>query len=74
MKFQRKFSSAKDALIEEGVVVGRETKVWNGAQIRSGAVIGNNCVIGRDVFIDHGVIVGKIVSFKIRRNSFLLPC
>ena len=70
MKFQRKFSSAKDALIEEGVVVGRETKVWNGAQIRTGAVIGNNCVIGRDVFIDHGVIVGNNCKIQNKAQLF----
>jgi UDP-2-acetamido-3-amino-2,3-dideoxy-glucuronate N-acetyltransferase len=64
---------AESALVEEEVRIGQQTKVWNGAQIRSGAVIGDNCVIGRDVFIDHGVIVGN--NCKIQNNAQLYsPC
>ena len=38
--------------------IGARTKVWHGAQIRSGAIIGEDCVIGKDVYIDAGVIIG----------------
>jgi acetyltransferase-like isoleucine patch superfamily enzyme len=44
--------------IEDDVVIGTGSAVWQRAQIRAGARIGAECVVGRDVFIDVGVEIG----------------
>ncbi len=54
----------KSALIEEGVSVGKDTKIWYHAHVREGATIGSNCVIGKGVFIDVGVVVGDRVKIQ----------
>jgi acyl-[acyl carrier protein]--UDP-N-acetylglucosamine O-acyltransferase len=40
------------AIIEEGVELGENVKVWAFAHIRTGAKIGDNCVIGEGAHID----------------------
>ena len=34
------------ALLEEGVVLGDGTSVWDGVHIRRGARIGTQCIVG----------------------------
>lgn len=38
--------------------IGKNTYVWNNAQVREKAKIGKNCVISKDVYIDKNVSVG----------------
>lgn len=71
------------ATVESGATVGAETKVWNEAQIRTGASVGARCVIGKGAFVDAGVVVGddcKLQNYvciyhgaRIGRGVFIGP-
>lgn len=50
---------ASTANIEPGASVGEDTKVWDYAHIRKGAVVGDRCVISRGVQIDTDVHIGN---------------
>ena len=55
--------------VEDDVVIGTGSAVWQRAQIRSGARIGAECVVGRDVFIDVGVEIGD--RTKIQNGALI---
>lgn len=57
------------AEIDPTASVGEETKVWDLAQIREGAVVGRECTIGRGAYIGPGVRVGCRV--KIQNNALV---
>lgn len=38
--------------------MGRGTRVWHHAHIRSGATVGEDCVLGKNVYVDTGSFVG----------------
>lgn len=57
-----KFIQADNAIIEQNVSIGDDTKVWYGAHIREGAKIGSNCVIGDNAYVGEKVIIGDEVS------------
>jgi acetyltransferase-like isoleucine patch superfamily enzyme len=52
--------------VELGATIGRGTKVWHLAHVRSSATIGTDCVIGRNVYVDAEAVVGSRV--KIQNN------
>lgn len=52
------------ALVEEGAVIGSDTRVWAFAHILPKAVIGNHCNICDHVFIENDVIIGDRVTIK----------
>jgi UDP-2-acetamido-3-amino-2,3-dideoxy-glucuronate N-acetyltransferase len=54
------------AVIDDGCVIGDETKIWHFSHIMSKANIGSNCVIGQNVMIADNVLVGNNV--KIQNN------
>jgi UDP-2-acetamido-3-amino-2,3-dideoxy-glucuronate N-acetyltransferase len=47
------------AMIDEGVIIGKNVSVWEGSKIRSGVVIGDNTVIGMGVYIGPNVKIGS---------------
>jgi len=47
------------AVVEDGAVVGDDTKIWHFAHVRSGCDIGARCSLGKDVFVDAGVRIGS---------------
>ena len=47
------------AVVERGAIVGPETKIWNDAQIRTGARLGAHCIVGKGAFVDRDVVVGE---------------
>jgi acetyltransferase-like isoleucine patch superfamily enzyme/CheY-like chemotaxis protein len=51
-------------LIDEGVSIGRGTRVWAFAHIVTGAVLGEDCNICDQVFIEGGVRIGNRVTVK----------
>ena len=73
----------KSADISSLATIGKNTFVWNNAQIRENAKIGKNCVISKGVYIDKNVIIGdncKIQNsaliydgVKIKNNVFIGP-
>lgn len=54
------------AIVEAGVVLGDDTRVWHHCHLRQGAVIGPHCSLGKNVFIDAGVRLGARV--KVQNN------
>ena len=54
------------AIVEEGVSIGADTKIWHHCHVRKGARIGANCVLGKNVFVDLDVQIGDRV--KIQNN------
>ena len=54
------------AEIDEGSMIGAETKIWHFSHILSGSRIGDNCNIGQNVVIGPDVTIGK--QCKIQNN------
>lgn len=71
------------AVVDEGVQLGDDTKIWHfvhvssGARIGAGCSLGQNCFVGRDVRIGDGVRVQNNVSIyegvEIEDGAFLGP-
>ena len=56
----------KSSFIDDGVRIGKKTKIWHFSHILRGSVIGDNCNIGQNVMIGPDVKVGNNV--KIQNN------
>jgi UDP-2-acetamido-3-amino-2,3-dideoxy-glucuronate N-acetyltransferase len=54
------------AIIDDGAIIGDNTKVWHYSHICKGAVIGKNCNIGQNVFIAGDAIIGD--NCKVQNN------
>ena len=52
--------------IDEGALIGDNTKIWHFSHVSSGAKIGKNCSVGQNVFIGNKVKVGD--NCKIQNN------
>lgn len=57
------------AIIDEGAVIGKGTKVWAWTHICQGADIGEDCVIGERVYIGPGVRIGN--RCKIQNHALI---
>ena len=58
------------AMIEDGVVLGRGTAVWDHVHIRRDTVLGEECVVGGKTIIAYGVRIGN----RCKLNSFVYVC
>ena len=54
------------AIIDDGCVIGKDSKIWHFAHIMGGAIIGESCTIGQNVMIASGSILGRNV--KVQNN------
>lgn len=54
------------ACVDDGAVIGADTKIWHFCHVCSGAVLGAHCNLGQNVFIAGGAILGNNV--KIQNN------
>jgi len=54
------------AVVDNGAIVGKDTKIWHFSHVMSGAKIGERCILGQNVNVDGGTIVGNNV--KIQNN------
>lgn len=54
------------AVIDPGVSVGADTKIWHFSHILGGSVIGSNCVLGQNVMAGPNVRIGN--GCKIQNN------
>jgi UDP-2-acetamido-3-amino-2,3-dideoxy-glucuronate N-acetyltransferase len=52
------------AIVEDGVVIGDDTSVWDNAHIRAGVCIGSGCIVGDKAYIGPGVVVGDLVKLN----------
>jgi len=56
----------ESSYVDEGAVIGEDTKIWHFCHIMSGAKIGHSCSIGQNVNIASLAIIGNGV--KIQNN------
>ena len=61
-----KYFAHSTAVIDEGSIIGENTKIWHFSHIMTNSIIGNNCNIGQNVVISPNVIIGNNV--KIQNN------
>jgi len=54
------------AVVDEGAMIGKGTKVWHFSHVMKGAQIGERCILGQNVNVDGGTVVGHNV--KIQNN------
>ncbi|MCA6364568.1 MAG: N-acetyltransferase [Bacteroidetes bacterium] len=54
------------AVIDEGCVIGKGSKIWHFSHLMPGCVLGENCNIGQNVVISPEVILGRNV--KVQNN------
>jgi len=58
------------ALIEEDVLLGDGTTVWDNVHIRHGTRIGAQCIIGEKTYIAYNVVIGN----RVKINAFIYVC
>lgn len=56
----------KTAILDEGVIMGKNCKVWHWTHISGGARIGDSCSFGQNVFVGNNVQLGN--NIKIQNN------
>ncbi|MCB9911357.1 MAG: N-acetyltransferase [Planctomycetes bacterium] len=60
------YSVHPTAVVDEGAVIGKGTKIWHFSHVMKGAQIGERCVLGQNVNVDGGTKIGNNV--KIQNN------
>lgn len=63
---EKEYFAHETAVIDEGVSIGKGTKIWHFSHIMTGSEIGENCNIGQNVVISPGVRLGRNV--KVQNN------
>jgi acetyltransferase-like isoleucine patch superfamily enzyme len=58
------------AIIENGVIVGRGSSIWDNVHIRRGAVIGEECIVGEKSYIAYDVRIGH----RVKINAMVYIC
>jgi acetyltransferase-like isoleucine patch superfamily enzyme len=52
------------ALVEKGVQLGEDTKVWDNVHIRRDAKIGKSCIIGEKTYVAYEVVIGDFCKLN----------
>jgi len=63
---EKTYFAHETAIIDDGCVIGKGTKIWHFSHIMSGCIIGENCNIGQNVVVSPGVVLGNNV--KVQNN------
>jgi len=63
---EKKYFSHETAIIDQGCVIGKNTKIWHFSHLMTDSVVGENCNIGQNVVISPNVILGSNV--KVQNN------
>jgi UDP-2-acetamido-3-amino-2,3-dideoxy-glucuronate N-acetyltransferase len=58
------------AIIEEGVVLGRGTAVWDSVHVRRDTELGEECIVGEKTYIAYRVRIGN----RVKINSLVYIC
>lgn len=58
------------ALIEDGVVIGPGTAVWDHVHVRGPTRIGKDCILGEKSYVAYGVEIGD----RVKVNAFVYVC
>lgn len=52
------------AIVDEGAIIGQDSRIWHWAHICEKANIGQGCSIGQNVFIGNDVVIGNNVKIQ----------
>lgn len=63
---EKTYFAHPSAIIDEGCLIEKNTKIWHFSHIMPDCVLGENCNIGQNVVISPGVVLGKNV--KVQNN------
>jgi len=63
---EKKYFSHETAIIDEGCLIGKNTKIWHFSHLMTNSVVGENCNIGQNVVISPDVVLGSNV--KVQNN------
>ena len=54
------------AVVDDGAIIGKGSKIWHFCHIMKGAKIGERCILGQNVNVDRGATIGNQV--KVQNN------
>ena len=63
------FFAHETACVDDGAIVGNNSKIWHFAHVMKGAVIGEGCILGQNVVVMPNVSVGNFC--KVQNNVSL---
>jgi UDP-2-acetamido-3-amino-2,3-dideoxy-glucuronate N-acetyltransferase len=63
---ENEFFVHETAIVDQGAVIGKGTRIWHWVHVCGGATIGDNCSLGQNVFVGNKVVIGNNV--KIQNN------
>jgi len=61
-----RYSAHESCYVDQGCIIGDDTKIWHFTHVMTGARIGRGCTIGQNVVISPDVVIGDNV--KIQNN------
>lgn len=56
----------ESSYIDDGVEIGKDTKIWHFCHVQEGSRIGSGCTLGQNVNVSNNVVIGNNV--KIQNN------
>ncbi len=63
---EKEYFAHETAVIDDGCIIGKGSKIWHFTHIMNGCKLGENCNLGQNVVVSPGVILGKNV--KVQNN------
>ena len=60
------FWAHDSAIIDDGAIIGQNSRVWHFCHISGKARIGSNCSLGQNVYVGNDVSIGD--GWKIQNN------
>jgi acetyltransferase-like isoleucine patch superfamily enzyme len=58
------------AIVENDVVIGEGTSIWDNVHIRRGSSIGEDCIVGEKTYIAYDVVIGS----RVKINAMVYIC
>ena len=62
----QEYTAHQTAVIDEGCVIGKGTRIWHFSHVMAGCRIGENCNLGQNVVVSPDVVLGNNV--KVQNN------
>ncbi|MEG2843650.1 MAG: acyltransferase [Ruthenibacterium sp.] len=56
----------ESSYVDDGAVIGKDTKIWHFCHVQKGAIIGARCSFGQNVNVANNVVIGNGV--KVQNN------